>query len=80
MEILIVLLVLGVLIAIPAGFILVGLAAAGRSKAKKEATKMLTYGHIDNERQFKRVSKILAASPNDLEATDLWQKLQLLRK
>jgi len=72
--VLISLVLLGVLLAFP----LAGLVLYGRSKAKREAKQMLASGEISDTRKAKRVMDILAKTPNDLEAADLWRELKKL--
>ncbi len=49
-----------------------------RREAKKEAKKILQIGRIEDYASFKRTMAILGHARNDLEATDLWEKLQAL--
>ena len=73
--IIIVLAIVGFIIAIP----LAGLVVFSQAQAKKEAKKILTSGRIDNPKKLDRIFGILAKTPNDLEAADLWKKLQDLK-
>lgn len=51
-----------------------------QSSAKKEAKKILTLGKIENHKKFEQISKTLATTQNDLEAADLWKRLQELQQ
>ncbi|KKN60067.1 hypothetical protein LCGC14_0535360 [marine sediment metagenome] len=58
--------------------IIIGIAVVRtQSSAKRQAAQMVESGKITKD--FDRVSKILAAMTNDLEAVALWQKLQELK-
>ncbi|MFC1944994.1 hypothetical protein ACFLX5_05935 [Chloroflexota bacterium] len=79
MEIVIILIVLafiGLFLAIPVA----GLVVFSQSQAKKEAKKILASGKIDNPKKYKRTMSILAKTDKDLEAADLWHKLQQLQE
>lgn len=78
MGTIIILLIIGIVLAIPLGILLLGAATLGKSQAKKEAKKILAMGKIENPRKFKRTMGVLAKTSNDLEASDLWKKLQSL--
>ena len=47
--------------------------------AKREAKKILSVGLILNLRKFNEACDTLAKMTNDLEAIDLWKKLQTLK-
>ncbi|PIP13797.1 MAG: hypothetical protein COT45_02950 [bacterium (Candidatus Stahlbacteria) CG08_land_8_20_14_0_20_40_26] len=49
-----------------------------QSMAKKKAKLILKAGKIENLKEFKQISKILATMRNDLEDEDLWRRLQKL--
>jgi len=51
-----------------------------RKKAKKQAIAILARGSVDNPKEFKRVCGVLSSMTSDLEAIDLWKKLQNLSK
>jgi len=51
----------------------------GRARAKTLAKKMITARRIDNIKDFNLASNTLAKMPDDLEAADLWKKLQALK-
>jgi len=72
---LLILFIIGIALAIP----LAGLVVFSQSQAKKEAKKMLDAGQIMNERKYKQTSNILSKTTNDLEAADLWKRLQELK-
>ncbi len=71
----IILVLIGIALAVP----LAGLIVFSQAKAKKEAQKMLEAGRIDDPKKFAQISKVLATTQNDLEAADLWKKLQDLK-
>ncbi len=48
--------------------------------AIKRARVIAASGEFRSRWQFENVSRILAAAGNDLEAGDLWRKLQELKK
>ena len=75
----IILVIVLVLIGIALAFPLAGLIVFSQAKAKKEAQKILEVGRIDDPKKFKQISKTLATTQNDLEAADLWKKLQDLK-
>ncbi len=75
LVLLVILILLGIGFAVPIAIIII----TQQSGAKKEAKKMLAQGKIVNQREFKRVSRILSTIQNDLEAADLWKKLQELK-
>jgi len=52
----------------------------GRVHAKTLAKKMIAAGRIENVQDFKIASDTLAKMPEDLEAADLWRKLQSLKE
>lgn len=70
----IVFIVIGFALAIP----LAGLVVFSEAQAKKEAKKILAAGEIGDPPKFKRTMDVLAHTTNDLEAADLWKKLQTL--
>jgi len=70
----IVLILIGFALAIP----LAGLVVFSQAQAKKEAKKILAAGTINNPRKFKQTMNVLSHTTNDLEAADLWKKLQTL--
>lgn len=51
-----------------------------QSTAKKKAKLILKAGKIENLKEFEQVSKYLAIMRNDLEAEDLWKRLQELHQ
>lgn len=65
----------GIAVAVP----FIARSAIRRSKAKAKARQILDAGHIDKPKEFAWVSEALAKTPNDLEATDLWKRLQNLK-
>jgi len=69
------LLMLGFLLAIFLGIMVV----VSRSQAKNKAKRMLERGQITTRTEYRQVLKILSAIPNDLEAADLWKKLQEMK-
>ncbi len=71
----IILVTIGIALAIPLAVLIV----SSQDKAKKEAKKILETGRIDDSKKFEQVSKTLATTQNDLEAADLWKKLQDLK-
>ena len=67
-----------------AGFFVVVIALAlsimsVQSRAKVKAKKILAEGKVNDIGEFKRISDVLAHMPNDLEATDLWKRLQEIK-
>jgi hypothetical protein len=70
-----VLVFIGFVLAVPLAFIAVN----SVNQAKDEAKRILESGQITDPKEFTRVSEILAISTNDLEAADLWKKLQELK-
>jgi len=46
------------------------------SQAKVRAKRMLEDGDVTDVAEFNRISGILSTKKNDLEAADLWKKLQ----
>lgn len=62
------------------GFLVLPIVLKSQSWAKKSAKAMLRAGTITNPKTFEQVSRVLATMPNDLEAADLWHKLQELRQ
>lgn len=50
-----------------------------RSNAKKEAKIILTLNELGDPRKLERTMNILAHISGDLEAADLWHKLQALK-
>ncbi len=75
LVLLVVLVLLGIGLAVPIAIMIVG----QQSGAKKEARKMLAVGKVTSDREFRRISRILSTTQNDLEAADLWKKLQELK-
>ncbi len=73
---LVILLLSGLFLGIPIAIMIL----SQRSGAKKEAQKMLAKGKVTNEREFRRISRILSTTTGDLEAADLWKRLQELKK
>lgn len=67
-------LVLGVAIAFPVAFLVI----FARSRAKKDAKKMLEIGKITDLKKAKSTLDILGKTDKDLEAADLWKKLNEL--
>jgi len=82
MLLLLILIIFGFLILLGLAFWLAlpiaGLAVLGQRWAKKQARHMLDTGEVE-WKNFDRVSKILATTRDDLEAADLWHRLQELR-
>ena len=72
-------LILGFILAIPVGIILVCMATAARAGFKKEARAVLSGDKMVSKERLKRIMSVLSTIPNDLEAADLWHKLQELR-
>ncbi len=67
-----------------AGFFVVVIALAlsimsVQSRAKVKAKKILAEGKVNDIGEFKRISDVLARMPNDLEAADLWKRLQEIK-
>ena len=70
--------------------LLAGGVIASQSWAKKKAKKWVEAGHIDESynrlmhfskaSEIDKVSRILSHTTNDLEAQDLWRKLQDLKE
>lgn len=52
----------------------------GRAHAKTLAKKMIAARRIDNMHEFNIASDTLAKMTDDLEAADLWKKLQALKE
>ena len=77
---LLVCIVIGVIVGAALGIPVAGLIIYGQSWAKKEAKKMLAANQIYDYHKFDRVCTILARTENDLEAADLWRKLQELKE
>ncbi len=50
-----------------------------QGKAKRLAKRMLQEGRIRDMTEFKQVSDTLSVTTGDLEAADLWKKLQVLK-
>ena len=73
----IILLIVGFVVAFLVGVPIAGLAVYSQRWAKKQAHHMINTGKID-WKNFDRVSKILATTKDDLEAADLWHRLQEL--
>ena len=55
--------------------ILAAVIVSNRGKAKKEAREILKGKTVSQDKKAS-VCKVLATIPNDLEAADLWSKLQ----
>jgi hypothetical protein len=55
------------------------LVTSGQANAKRDARVMLEDRKVEDWERFQKVSTILANMPNDLEAKDLWKKLEKLR-
>ena len=66
----------GIIVAVP----FIARSAIRRSQAKGKAKQILELGHIDKPKEFAWISDALAKTPNDLEATDLWKRLQELKE
>lgn len=49
------------------------------SQAKVRAKRMLEDGDVTDIAEFNRISGILSTKKNDLEAADLWKRLQKLK-
>jgi hypothetical protein len=49
------------------------------SRAKKEARNIIAVGMITDIQKTNKIMKILAGMITDIEAKDLWQKLQALK-
>jgi len=75
----IIIVIILVLIGITLAFPPAGLIAFRQEKVKKEAKKILEDGRIYDYKKFEQISKTLATTQNDLEAADLWKKLQDLK-
>jgi hypothetical protein len=65
----------GFVIAVP----LAGLIFLNIQTAKHEARKILSQGHIGEINRANRIMQILSANPSDVEAVDLWKKLQTMK-
>jgi len=71
----IIMVVIGMALAFPIAFLIV----AKRGKAKKSANKILESSKLPELKELDRIMKILSTTPNDLEAADLWNRLQQLK-
>lgn len=76
----IILIILGIGLFFGLAFLLTGLIVWGQSSAKKEAKKILALGKIEDHKKFERISRTLSTTTNDLEAADLWKRLQELQQ
>ena len=65
-----------------AGFVLLlmGIGQSNQTRAKKRAKEILAAGRVEDPRKFETVLDVLAKTPNDLEAADLWKRLQALAR
>ena len=72
----VIVLIISLIVAIP----LAGVIVFTQAQAKKQAKKMLASGEVTNWKKFDRICSMLATTSDDLEATDLWHKLQDLKE
>lgn len=75
----IILIIIGIGLFFGLAILLAGGIVWSQSSAKKEAKKILALGKIENHKKFEQISKTLATTQNDLEAADLWKRLQELQ-
>jgi len=66
----------GIIIAVP----FITRSALRHSQAKGKAKQILELGRIDKSKEFEWVSETLAKMSKDLEAADLWKRLQELKE
>ena len=67
---------IGIAVAVP----FIARSAIRRSQAKAKARQILDVGHIDKPKEFEWISETLAKTSDDLEAADLWKRLNELNQ
>ena len=80
MVIIIVILIVGFLLILPIGLVIAAVIVGSRGKAKTEAKEILYGGKAASPERIAWLSSTLSTIPNDLEAADLWRKLQELKE
>ena len=60
--------------------ILAGVVRIQNNSAKKEARKILAEGNISNPKKLKWAMGVLNKMSKDMEAADLWKRLQELKE
>jgi len=70
----------GCIIGIVLVLIFAVLIAGNQGYSKAKAKKILKSGKIENIKEFNVICETLSTMASDLEASDLWRKLQALKK
>ena len=71
---------IGCIIGIALVVIFAVLIAGNQGYSKAKAKKILKSGRIENIREFNVICETLSTMASDLEASDLWRKLQALKE